>query len=126
MVLVRALLWLIAAANVLWGVAALLAPRWALGVLAMEALEPHAVGEIRSVFGGLVLALGVLIGIGLWRRDKALWLEALALGFAGLVVGRALSLVLDGVQTYSLLALAGEGLTALLLYAEARSRRSSA
>lgn len=123
-IVVRVLVWLLAAANLAWGAAALLFSSWAAGVLALTPQEAHASGEIRAVFGGLVFVMGALMVAALVRPERVAWLTALAYLFVGLVVGRVISLALDGPGTYTLVAICGEGLGALLLFLEARNRRA--
>ncbi len=117
----RVLVYAFAAVNAGIGVAALVAPRRLGSWLGYELTSTTAYGEMRAVYGGLFLALGVGIALALHRTDGAGWLYAFAVLYAGLAVGRLTSAVLDGPVRYTLAALAVEvGGVALLLVAAAR------
>ncbi len=94
--------------NFAFGVLALVQP----GVIArwvgfgLEA--PSASGEIRAIFGGGVLVLGVLFLVATAMSRPGPLLGALALVFLGFVVGRVASLLVDGWSFYTLLALLAE------------------
>jgi hypothetical protein len=55
------------------------------------------------------------------RPEGPAWLRALACGFAGLVVGRGVSLLADGVAAYTVIALLLEAATATVLAVAARA-----
>lgn len=102
------------AINVLFGLYALAMPAGVAEMAGWAILEPRGAGELRAVYGGLVGALGVMLAIA-WRRRDGSWYEALALGFAGLTLGRLVSLVADGFSTYTVIAAVFEALTAVFL-----------
>lgn len=111
------LLWILAVVNIGWGVWAMWASRAAADLLGFELKKPSAHGEIRAVYGGLVLGLGVMIVVALQRPDPGEWMLALAIGFLFLTIGRLMSCILDGASPYTLMALGGEGSVTILLYA---------
>lgn len=107
--------WLLVVVNVGFGVFAVAAPGRVAGMVGWTIDAPHGAGELRAVYGGLVGALGVMLGLAWSRRDGS-WYSALAIGFAGLTLGRLVSLAVDTVATYTLVAAVFEGLTALFLW----------
>ena len=70
---------------------------------------------MRAVYGGLILALGIVMAWALRHPKGGHWLHAIGLCFLGLVAGRAVSLVADGLTTWNAAALVLEGATAVLL-----------
>lgn len=121
MPLLRVLLLLFGALNVAWGLYALARPGPAARLMKLVPEAPAARGEIRAVYGGLVLALGALMIAAPWSPHGRGWLLAFSCAFAALAVGRVLSLLLDGLSPYTGAAAALEGLAAgFLLLAAAR------
>jgi hypothetical protein len=121
----KALVATLGLANLAFGAVALVAPGRIAGLIGVELLGPAAQGEIRAVFGGLVLVLGGTMFAALRHPDGPAWLRLLALAFAGLALGRVASLVADGVQTYTLLALLLEAGSAAVLAWDPRRRISA-
>ncbi len=57
---------------------------------------PMARADIRAVYGGLDLAIGLLLLRSAYRGDVFVGLRVQAYAFAGLLLGRALGQMLDG------------------------------
>jgi len=117
----KAVVAVLGAANVAFGLVALAAPDRIAGFVGLGLASPSAHGEVRAVFGGLVVALGLLMIAAPLRPEGPAWLRALACGFAGLVLGRGVSLATDGIAAYTLVALLIEAATAAVLALAARS-----
>ena len=115
----RVPLYLVAAIDVAFGLWSIARPHDTADLLSLGLLDDTAAGEIRTVFGGLVLAIGVLIWQGV-RRGRPAWLRVVGYGHCGLAAGRAASLVLDGMHAYTAVSLAFEAGVALLLLYGAR------
>ncbi len=95
-----------------FGLLSLVQPRLVAGVIGFELTQASAVGEIRAVYGGAVMVVGVFfIMAGAINRPKPL-LGALMLVFAALALGRAVSFVVDGWSFYTAVALGLEAATA--------------
>ncbi len=104
----------LAAAHVVFGLYSpeTLAP-WA----GLELTTPGAHGEIRAIFGGLIIALGIAIARGaLGGAAGRHWLWAVAGMYLGLVAGRLVSLGVDGFSMHTLAAGIFEGAVAGLLF----------
>ena len=95
-----------------FGVLSLVQPQLVAGWIGFELLGPSAFGEMRAVFGGAVMVLGVLFVIASVISRPAPLLGGLMLVFGALSVGRAVSLAVDGWSFYTVVALALEGVTA--------------
>ena len=117
----RIVLVLLALLNVAWGLFALARPGAAGRFVGLSIDAAHGAGELRAVYGALVIAFGVVIAASLRLDGGDQWLRLLAILFAGLAAGRVISLALDGVVGYTLAALLLEAGTAALLYYGARS-----
>ena len=111
---IRLGVWLLVAINVGFGLYAIAAPHGVAEMVGVTIVETRGAGELRAVYGGLVGALGVMLALA-WRRADGSWFTALAIGFAGLALGRLVSLAVDGYATYTLLAAVFEALAALFL-----------
>lgn len=95
-----------------FGILAMIQPRLVAGWIGFELLRPSAVGEMRAVFGGGVMIVGVLfIFAGAVARPRPL-LGGLGLVFAALSLGRLTSLGIDGWSFYTAGALVLEAATA--------------
>lgn len=117
----RITLYLFALLNAAIGVAALTVPKRLAGAIGYELTDTAAYGEMRAVYGGLFLALGVAVALALHRHDGAGWLMALGVLYVGLASGRLVSALLDGPVRYTLItALVEVGGAALLIYASLR------
>lgn len=110
---------LVAVVCIAFGVAFFALPEL-VGWAGLLALGPEGRGEVRAVYGGLLLVLGIVILEGLRRPDRRAWLEVAALVFGGLAAGRVAGLLHDGVASYTVGALLFEGCTAVLLLLAAR------
>lgn len=116
--MIRILVVIVAVVNVAWGLFALARPAAAGRFVGLSSLGPHGAGELRAVYGALVIAIGVLIGLSLRIDGGEHWLRAFAILFAALACGRLVSLAADGASGYTLAALALEGgMAALLVWA---------
>jgi len=115
----KMLLLLLAFGHLLVGAYALSQPQAVAEMMSLEATTPGAVGELRAVFGGLIVALGLMIlrgALGGYRGRQ--WLLAVSLAYFGLVLGRIVSLLMEGLSAHTLTAGALEaGLGVLLFYA---------
>lgn len=119
--MVRAVLLLFAALNVAWGVFALARPAAAGRFVGLDPVTAHGAGELRAVYGALVIGIGALVALATRVDGGGQWLRALAILFAALALGRLVSLALDGVNGYTLAALGLEGGSAALLAWAARA-----
>ncbi len=117
----KSLVGLLGLGNIGFGLIALLDPPRVASWLGLELLGVSAYGELRAVYGGLVLALGGAMIWGVFGNQPS-WLAPLALLFGGLVSGRLISLSLDGWSTYTLAAAILEAAGALLLAKVSSSR----
>jgi len=95
-----------------FGVLSLAQPRLVAGWIGFELTAPSALGEMRAVFGGGVMVIGVLFVVaGVVARPGPL-LGGLGLVFAALALGRLASLVVDGWSWYTAGGLAFEAAVA--------------
>ncbi len=95
-----------------FGVLALAQPQLVAGWIGFELLGPSAFGEMRAMFGGVVMVVGVLfIVAGAMAQPRPL-LGGLALVFTALSLGRLASLVIDGWSFYTAAAFVLEAATA--------------
>lgn len=123
----RILVTLLAVGCMAFGVYGLARPGAAGELVSLVPTGPEGVGEIRAVYGGLMIAVGALLLWGsMGKRRSAAWLVAVGVGFAGLFVGRLVSLLLDGLTGYTLMATVLEGGVAGLLFVAAAEQRSRA
>jgi hypothetical protein len=117
----KPLLFLLAVANVVWGMFAIAQPIRAGEFVRLYPMSPAATGEVRAVYGGLLIVLGYLMFLAPGRPEGAAWLRAMGFAFLGLVAGRGASLALDGWANYTVAALAFEAASGgLLLHAASR------
>ncbi len=112
---------LLGLANVGFGLVSLLDPPRVAALMKLELGGTAAYGEFRAVYGGLVLMLGAAMIGAVTRLGRREWLSLLALLFAGLVGGRLVSLALDGMATYTIVAVLLEAASAGILYQASRS-----
>ncbi|MEM7245900.1 MAG: DUF4345 family protein [Acidobacteriota bacterium] len=119
----KVLVVLLSVINVGFGLLGLVSPKRVGELVDLSPLNPSAHGELRAVFGGLLVALGVITVRALQQGDAGV-LQAVGWGFLGLAVGRLISLALDGVTTYTGLALVFEAAAGLLLMYAAGQLRS--
>jgi len=97
-----------------FGVLSLVQPQLVAGWIGFDLLAPSAFGEMRAVFGGAVMVLGVFFVIASVIERPGPLLGSLTLVFGALALGRAASLAIDGWSFYTVAALALEAGTALL------------
>lgn len=122
----RILVNLLAVACLAYGVYGLLSPEAAAALVSLEPTAVEGTGEIRAVYGGLMIAMGLLLFRGGLGGERARpWLIAVGVGSAGLFLGRLVSLFQDGVTGYTLLAAVLEGGIAGLLFVAASEARTS-
>jgi hypothetical protein len=122
MTLLKGFLWLLAAFDVLYGVYALSAPaRAAAGVgIQLEAAGAH--GEIRAIYGGMMVAMGVVTA-GALVLDRPDWLVALGIVWCGLVAGRVVSVLAEGPARLTLVLGAVEAVSAVAMIVYGRAGR---
>lgn len=102
---VKTLLLVMAVLHVLFGVYGLYQPSQMAQIAELEAPTPAARGEIRAVYGGLFIAFGLILLRGaLGGPIAAAWVRAVSLAYAGLFVGRVVSVAVDGPSGYTLFA----------------------
>ena len=95
-----------------FGILALAQPQLVAGWIGFELQGPAAFGEMRAVFGGAAMVVGVLfIVAGALAQPRPL-LGGLALVFAALSLGRLASLVIDGWSFYTAAAFVFEAASA--------------
>lgn len=109
------LVYFLAVGNVGFGLFGLCFPRRAARFAGFELADSSSFGEIRGVYGGLVIGLGLAMA---WtaRAGSSGGATVLLVVFAGLTIGRAISAVLDGAVRYTVIAVLIEGATAVLLW----------
>jgi hypothetical protein len=95
-----------------FGTLSLVRPEMVAGWIGFDLLAPSAFGEMRAVFGGGVMVIGVFFVMAAVIERPAPVLGALMLVFGALSLGRITSLVVDGWSLYSVAALALEAATA--------------
>ncbi len=99
-----------------WGLGFLVAPRTLGAILGFDLTTVTAVGDLRAMYGGLCLAVGVLFFRGL--RDTA-WhgpaVQIATLGCVGLAVGRVATFATEGATSPLLLVLLAMELGGLAL-----------
>ncbi|GEM_PF-1341547 len=109
------LAYLAAAALVVFGLLALLNPLVAARLVGLEVVEPRGLSEIRASYGAMILMLG---GVMVWavpmRPRSAPWMRLAGLLWTAATLGRAASVLLDGVWTpVNLLFLLASGVIAV-------------
>lgn len=112
----RAVLVLIALATCGFGVAFVLRPVEMAGVLHLSLSAPSARIEVRAVYGGMQVGLGVFLLVCAMRRNLLrVGLSAAACVFTGLAVARFFGLMLEGFsQPLMLIVLMLEAMVAVL------------
>lgn len=119
MTVVKGFLWLLAAFDVAYGLFAIAAPVRAADGVGLELASVGAHGEIRALYGGMMIAMGVVTGGALvWNRPQ--WLLALGIVWCGLVLGRVVSLIADGPARATLALGAIEAISAAAMIAASR------
>lgn len=83
--------WMIAFATIFTGVFALIRPRAVQGFIGLRAETGRGISEIRSIFGGLFIALGLTPLI----LDSLVAFQMLGLAYIGIAAVRAVSIVMD-------------------------------
>ncbi|MGE3965517.1 MAG: DUF4345 family protein [Planctomycetota bacterium] len=102
--------------NLLFGVYCIVRPTTLAELAGVTSPTASVLGELRAVYGGLVGALGLALLAILFRKlDRP---EQVLLGvlFAGLSLGRLVSIVVDGPSGFTLSALGFEGGAAAVLW----------
>lgn len=92
------------------GIVSLIAPAFVAGLFGLEAVEPRGLSQMRATFGGMYLALGGTILVGMLREGtRPATLAIPAILVAAVVVGRIVSLAVDNAfGLLNFLFLAGE------------------
>lgn len=105
-----------------FGLALLIVPAQILGMIDIQLGSPSAMSDARADYGGCAVGIGLFLALCVRRpswHSAALLCTALSLG--GFALGRALSLVLDGMPKPIILVLlaaeAGGAITAAILLA---------
>jgi hypothetical protein len=99
-----------------FGVAFVVSPAEMAGVVGLVAETPSALTEVRAMYGGLEIALGmVLLTLLRGATAQVIGLRVAAFAFGGLALGRLTGLVVDGFwQPFTWLLMAVEILSASL------------
>jgi hypothetical protein len=111
-----------------FGVAFVMSPAEMAGVVGLAAETPSALTEVRAMYGGLEIALGVVL-LTMLRGATAqiVGLRVAAFAFGGLALGRLTGLVVDGFwQPFTWLLMAVEILSAGLCVWALRAARIDA
>ncbi len=90
------------------------------------AIQPATIGEFRAIFGGLILALGMVTLRCLWSPSYAAWLQPLAWCYLGLALARLSSLLLDGISNYTMICASVEVAAAWMLGVHAQRMQAFA
>ena len=99
----RTVLMLVAVAHLGFGAFALFAPEKVAPIVDLQIDTDAGPGEIRAVYGGSMCAMGVIVLLGARKKTSDVWLLAAGLGYAGLTVGRAVSLYVDGAHMWTVI-----------------------
>lgn len=105
---VRWMLGILAAVFLLLGLAFMFLPKMMIGALGIKAESGLALADIRAVYGGLDLALGILLVICFLRKEWATGLAIGTLAYTCLFAGRLVGILVDGandILTFGLFAL---------------------
>ena len=110
---------ILALGHVIFGLYGLYAPEAVGAIVSLQPTTGGAVGELRAIFGGLIVATGVALLRGaLGGSQGKQWLLAVAVAYAGLFVGRVVSIGMDGRWAHTLLAgLVEAAIAGFLVYA---------
>lgn len=101
----KTLLLVMALLHALFGLYGLYQPSQMAQIAELEAVTPAARGEIRAVYGGLFVAIGgILLRGALGGPVAAGWVRAVSVAYAGLFLGRVVSVAVDGPSGYTLFA----------------------
>ncbi|MBB3048345.1 hypothetical protein FHR99_002619 [Litorivivens lipolytica] len=125
---IRILLLVLAVGWTPYGMYCLVFPEFLGPIAGVEATAATGVAELRAMYGGLQIAVGLAALVGFLRSDyieRALWVQVVAVG--GIGGGRLIGLLVGGdASGYTLGALAFEGLTLALCVAALRARPKTA
>lgn len=107
-----------AAMTVAFGLLALLNPLVAVRLVGLEVVEPRGLSEVRATFGALILMMGGAMVWAVPTRPRSLpWMRFTALAWGAATLGRAASVVLDGVWTpLNLVILLATGFVSVALF----------
>lgn len=106
------------------GLGAMFIPERMLELLDLTPRGTYGYNTIRSDIGGLLISSGLLIVIG-WRTRNASWFLATALVMGLLLVGRFVSLALDGVTAQAVPAIVVEVVVVSLMLIASRVLRGT-
>jgi Domain of unknown function (DUF4345) len=113
---IKGLVALFGATFVLAGVAAMLAPSMLRAQFEVNTQSAVGLGTLRGVLGGLMGGSGVMMLLGLVRRETA-WLRATAVVIGAAATGRLLGIVFDGPTPGTLLPLLVEATVVMVMLA---------
>ncbi len=122
------LLYLAVAITLGLGLLGLLNPLFTAHLLGLEVVEPRGLSQVRATFGALHIALGAVILVGASKRPRfaAAYLRVAALLVGAVLLGRFLSIVIDGAFEFAnLLFLASELVVVVGVVLAAWDRRSA-
>ncbi len=92
---VRWVLGIVAGVFLLLGLAFMFIPATMIGAIDINAGSPKAMADIRAVYGGLDLALGVLLFVCFFRKDWTTGLAVGALSLTCMFTGRFVGIIWD-------------------------------
>jgi len=121
--ILRILLIAIGVLAIMAGMAFMLNPTLAAGLFFVDPAGPAGWSTVRGDLGGLFVAIGASLLIGL-RTGQMPWIYATLLLLSCIFAGRAISLVLDGATPQSLAAMAMEALNIALIFGYTRLKSS--
>ncbi len=111
------LLLLLALGHVLLGLYGLYSPDSIAALAGLEVTTAGGRGEMRAVFGGLIIAMGVGILRGsMGGPTGRQWLWAVGTAYVGLAAGRVVSLGMDGASAHTVFAGLLEGMLAVVFF----------
>ena len=111
----RIILALVGIACALYGFFCLVSPQSVAGFTGMVLSDPSAVTEVRAMYGGLQLGLGLLfIGFALRKGSVQTGLLILIVLMGSLALARLFGLISDGFSSYNLLGFVFESVSTIL------------
>ena len=112
---IKVYLYLIAALFLTLGAMAFIAPSGELfvmkfGVIPDPTHPAHGLTSLRGLFGGVIFSFGIMIILG-YKTLNRTWFDAVTLSMGLLVVGRIITLLVDGFDPLSLPGFIGDVVT---------------
>ncbi len=102
----------------------LFAPESGAAEMGITLSGPAAISHLRGDTGGAFLAVGVLVLLGVFRKEPG-YLEAVALIMVGIVLARLYGIAVDGYAVQVGVAIGVELVTAAACYLSARGLRAA-